>query len=109
MLDIKYHILLPSVQDVGGAVAAAQWQAVLRSVSAREAYRRFYVADILPLKVVEFLVFSRTFPRSIRFGLERVDHYLHLLADTRPGEQPRRECGARATAGLESGRGGRWP
>jgi len=86
ILDIKYHILLPSIQDVGGSVDAAQWQAVLRSVSALMAYRRFYVADILPQKVAEFLIFSPTFPRSILFGLERVDHYLHLLSDTRPGE-----------------------
>lgn len=86
ILDIKYHILLPSLQDVGGSIDAAQWQAVLRSVSALQAYRRFYVADILPGKVAEFLIFSPTFPRSIRFGLERVNHYLHLLSDTRPGE-----------------------
>ncbi len=86
ILDIKYHILLPSVQDVGGAVDAAQWQAVLRSVSALESYRRFYVADILPWKVVEFLIFSPSFPRSILYSLRQVDRYLHLLADTQPGE-----------------------
>ena len=86
ILDIKYHILLPSVQDVGGAVDAAQWQAVLRSVSALESYRRFYVADILPWKVVEFLIFSLSFPRSILYSLRQVDRYLHLLADTQPGE-----------------------
>ncbi|MEI6534694.1 MAG: alpha-E domain-containing protein [Verrucomicrobiaceae bacterium] len=86
ILDIKYHILLPSVQDVGGAVDTAQWQAVLRSVSALKAYRRFHVSDILPWKVVEFIIFSPTFPRSIRYGLQEVDRYLHLLADTGEGE-----------------------
>ena len=35
ILDVKYHILLPSASDVGGAVDTAQWQAVLRSASAR--------------------------------------------------------------------------
>ena len=43
ILDVKYHILLPSAADVGGALDTAQWQAVLRSASALEAYRRFYV------------------------------------------------------------------
>jgi hypothetical protein len=43
ILDVKYHILLPSASDVGGALDTAQWQAVLRSASALEAYRRFYV------------------------------------------------------------------
>jgi uncharacterized alpha-E superfamily protein len=41
ILDVKYHILLPSATDVGGAIDTAQWQAVLRSASALEAYRRF--------------------------------------------------------------------
>lgn len=82
ILDIKYHILLPSVQDVGGAVDAAQWQALLRSTSALEAYRRFHVEDILPKKVSEFLMLSKTFPRSIRFCMGKVDDYLHLLTGT---------------------------
>lgn len=86
ILDLKYHILLPSVTEVGGAIDAAQWQAVLRSASALEAYRHFHIADILPKKVAEFLIFSETFPRSIRFCLERLDHYLHLLSDTATGQ-----------------------
>lgn len=86
ILDIKYHILLPNVTDVGGAVDAAQWQAVLRSVSGLEAYRRFHVMDITPLKVAEFLIFSDVFPRSIRYSLQQVDHYLHLLNDIPAGE-----------------------
>jgi len=80
ILDIKYHILLPSVADVGGAVDAAQWQAILRSVSALEAYRRFHIEDILPGKVAEFLIFSTTFPRSIRYCLQRLDTELHRLS-----------------------------
>jgi len=86
ILDLKYHILLPQVSDVGGAVDAAQWQAVLRSASALEGYRNFHVADIVPWKVVEFLLFSEEFPRAIRFCLQRVDNFLHLLAGTNKGE-----------------------
>lgn len=82
ILDIKYHILLPSVYDVGGAVDSAQWYALLRSASGLEAYRRFHPADVSPAKVAEFLILSDTFPRSIRYCVERVDHYHHLLAGT---------------------------
>jgi len=82
MMDIKYHILLPSVSDVGGALDAAQWQAVLRCASALEGYRHYHVAEVMPRMMASFLIFSETFPRSIRFCLERVNHYLHLLADT---------------------------
>lgn len=81
ILDVKYHILLPKVTDVGGAVDTAQWQAVLRSASALEAYRRFYVAEILPWKVAEFLIFSETFPRSIRYCLEQLSHHLQRISD----------------------------
>jgi uncharacterized alpha-E superfamily protein len=86
LLDIKYHILLPKVTDVGGVVDAAQWHAVLRSASAVEAYRRFYVADIRVSKVVQFLLFENSFPRSLYFCLEQVDHFMHLINGVPMGE-----------------------
>ena len=86
ILDIKYHMLLPKVTDVGGAVDTAQWQAVLRSTSALEAYRRFYVAETVPWKVVVFLVFSDSFPRSIVYCAEQVGAFVHRITDTPPGQ-----------------------
>lgn len=86
LLDIKYHILLPKVSDVGGALDTAQWHAVLRSASAVEAYRRFYVADILYKKVVQFLVSEDSFPRSLVFCLEQMDDFAHLIAHSQPGQ-----------------------
>ncbi len=92
ILDVKYHILLPSAADVGGAVDTAQWQAVLRSASALEAYRRFYVQEILSWKVAEFLIFSDSFPRSIHYCLAQVDELLRrILCET--GPRARTEAG----------------
>ena len=88
ILDIKYHILLPKISDVGGAVDTVQWQALLRSASALEAYRRFFMAEILPKKVAEFLIFSESFPRSIHYCLMCLDDYLHRLTGTGPDEYP---------------------
>lgn len=83
ILDVKYHILLPSATDVGGAVDTAQWQAVLRSASALEAYRRFYVREILAWKAAEFLIFSEAFPRSIHYCVAQVDDFLRrILGET---------------------------
>ncbi len=91
ILDVKYHILLPSAADVGGAVDTAQWQAVLRSASALEAYRRFYVREILPWKVAEFLIFSDSFPRSLHFCVAEIDTFLRrILGET--GARPRTEA-----------------
>jgi uncharacterized alpha-E superfamily protein len=85
MLDVKYHILLPTAADVGGAVDTAQWQAILRSASALEAYRRFYVREILPWKVAEFLIFSPSFPRSLHFCVAQVDDLLRrILGESGP-------------------------
>lgn len=83
ILDVKYHILLPRATDVGGAVDTAQWQAVLRSTSALEAYRRFYVTEILPLKVAEFLVLSESFPRSLRYCLRELECSLSRIGGQR--------------------------
>jgi uncharacterized alpha-E superfamily protein len=97
ILDVKYHILLPHTGDVGGAVDTAQWQAVLRSASALESYHRFYVHEILPWKVAEFLIFSESFPRSLHYCVTQIDRFLcRILAET----GTRR----RTTAGRAAGR-----
>jgi uncharacterized alpha-E superfamily protein len=76
ILDVKYHILLPSVKDVGGAVDYYQWSAVLRSVSAFEAYRKVYRDVITPLKLAELLMLREDIPRSLRFCLKQVSDTL---------------------------------
>jgi uncharacterized alpha-E superfamily protein len=84
LLDVKYHILLPTAADVGGAVDTAQWQAVLRSASALEAYHRFYVQEILPWKVAEFLLFSDSFPRSLHRCVLQLDDSLRRILRDEP-------------------------
>jgi len=88
ILDVKYHILLPSSTDVGGAIDTAQWQAVLRSASALEGYRRFYVHEILPWRVAEFLLFSDSFPRSLHFCALRVDEFLRRITNETKARSP---------------------
>jgi len=65
ILDVKYHILLPSVEDVGGALDYYQWTALLRSVSAVETYRQLYRDQIFPIKVAQLLILERRMPRSL--------------------------------------------
>lgn len=80
ILDVKYHILLPNVKDVGGAVDAVQWSAVLRSCSGHEAYHQAYVDYANPWKVAEFLILSEEFPRSIRFCVGKIDQALRRIS-----------------------------
>jgi len=65
ILDVKYHVMLPSVQDVGGALDYYQWAALLRSVSSFETYRQLYRDQIYPIKVAQLLILERRMPRSL--------------------------------------------
>lgn len=80
ILDLKYHILLPRGEEVGGNVDTVQWQAVLKSCSAFEAYRKIHTGQVTPATVAEFIILHDSFPRSIRFCVEGVDAALHRIS-----------------------------
>ena len=80
ILDVKYHLLLPSGEKVGGNIDTVQWMSVLKSCSALEAYRKIYVGQVAPWKVAEFLITHPEFPRSIRFSVESLDAALHRIS-----------------------------
>jgi uncharacterized alpha-E superfamily protein len=86
ILDIKYHILLPTGEQIGGNVDTIQWMAVLKSCSALEPYRKHYRGQVAPWKVVEFLVKNPTFPRSVLFCVNSVDESLHKITGVDRGE-----------------------
>ncbi len=90
ILDVKYHVLLPSVKDVGGAVDYYQWSAVLRSVSAFEAYRKVYRDVITPIRLAELLVLRDDIPRSLMFCLRQVFETLGHVQNAQSGETLRR-------------------
>jgi len=83
LLDSKYHVLLPSVSDVGGAVDYYHWGAVLRSVSAFRAYHRIYSNVIVPNRVAELLVLRLDMPRSLHACYDRITGNLEPLCDDR--------------------------
>ncbi len=80
ILDVKYHILLPSGERVGGNVDTIQWMAVLRSCSALEAYCKIYFGQVAPWKVAEFLILHDGFPRALRFCVHRFNRALHRIS-----------------------------
>jgi uncharacterized alpha-E superfamily protein len=102
ILDVKYHVLLPSVKDVGGAVDYYQWSAVLRSVAAFEAYRKVYRDVITPLKLAELLILRDDIPRSLRFCLRQVSETLGHVQNAQSGDTVRRA--GQILAGLQYGR-----
>ena len=89
ILDVKYHVLLPSVEDVGGAVDYYQWAAVLRSVSAFESYRKVYRDIITPLRVAELLILRDDMPRSLHACTGEAYAILQQLATPQAAEAVR--------------------
>jgi uncharacterized alpha-E superfamily protein len=84
ILDVKYHLLLPTGERVGGNVDTIQWMSVLKSCSALEAYRKIYVDQVAPWKVAEFIITHPNFPRSIRFCVDSIDEALHCISGSEP-------------------------
>ena len=80
ILDIKYHLLLPSGEKVGGNIDTVQWMSVLRCCSALEAYRKIYFGQVAPWKVAEFIITHSGFPRSIRFCVDCFESALHHIS-----------------------------
>lgn len=80
VLDIKYHILLPYEEQVGGTVDITQWMAVLRSCSAMEAFLKISHGQVTSWGVAQFLLLHDTFPRSIRFCVDGLDLALHSIS-----------------------------
>lgn len=80
VLDIKYHILLPTGEQIGGTVDITQWMAVLRSCSAMEAFLKISHGQVTSWGVAEFLILHDNFPRSLRFCADKLDLALHSIS-----------------------------
>jgi uncharacterized alpha-E superfamily protein len=79
LVDIKYHSLLPAVEDVGTPMDVAQWNALLRSASAYHGYRRVYPQEMTPTTVAGFILLDPDFPRSVRHCIGRIEATLQSL------------------------------
>mgnify|MGYP001282466536 CR=1 FL=1 len=76
LLDVKYHILLPEGEAVGGTVDRDQWTTILQTVSAVNAYRWLYREGLKPWLVTELLILRRELPRSLAACTEEVVQHL---------------------------------
>jgi uncharacterized alpha-E superfamily protein len=67
ILDIKYYLLLPSLNYVGSSFDNGQWETVLRSVGGDRAFSWLNAGQMDARGIVEFLVLDERFPRSLAF------------------------------------------
>ncbi len=80
LLDVKYHILLPEGEKVGGAIDRDQWTTILQTVSAVTAYRWLYNDGLRPADVIDLLIARSELPRSLAASVEETVDVLNLLA-----------------------------
>jgi len=84
VLDVKYHILLPSPQAVGTSLDLIQWAALLKSVSAYDMYRKKN-GKLTPAGISDFLIFDKFFPRSILHCLVEIEGSLRRISGSDSG------------------------
>ncbi len=80
LLDVKYHLLLPDREPVGGGLDYFQWSTLLREVSALTAYRWVYREEVRPWLVADLLLLNRQLPRSVASCYEVIVSNLDALA-----------------------------
>jgi uncharacterized alpha-E superfamily protein len=85
ILDVKYHVLLPRHEGVGGALDYYHWQAILRSVSALRSYHWVYHDRLKPWLVAELLILRPEMPRSLLSCYDEIVRQLELLAEAYGG------------------------
>ena len=81
ILDVKYYVLLPQIEMVGGGVDNVQWGAILRSVSAHRSYRWVYKQNYRPWRIAEYLILNQAMPRSLRSCYDEINSALDDLGD----------------------------
>jgi uncharacterized alpha-E superfamily protein len=93
ILDVKYFLLLPSPDEVGGVLDELQWISLLRSAGAYQMFRQARQQAIEPKAVAAFLLLDPIFPRSVRYCLERITETLRIIRGSAvPGAPDALEC-----------------
>ncbi len=95
LLDVKYHLLLPEGEVVGGTMDRDQWTTILQTVSAVTAYRWLYSEGLSSANVIDLLISRFELPRSLAACVDEVVTLLSQLA-RRTGLQGEADRMARA-------------
>ena len=80
LIDVKYHLLLPEGEKVGGLIDRDQWTTILHTVSANTAYRWLYSEGLKPWLVADLLILRRELPRSAAASVDEVVTHLNAIS-----------------------------
>jgi len=79
LLDTHFSTYSTDDPEPGGSIDYLAWVGLLKSCTAFEAYCKVYTADVQPERIVDFLLLNAEFPRSVRFGVDRVQQALRTV------------------------------
>ncbi|MDF2372785.1 MAG: alpha-E domain-containing protein [Rhizobiaceae bacterium] len=85
LLNVKYYLLLPETEVVGGGRDYHHWMSMLHAVSGLRAYHRYYSGDYASWNIADFLLLNQTFPRSVAFSYRQLDLALSSLEKSHGG------------------------
>src|SRR6201995_1088755 len=104
ILDVKYHVLLPEEEQVGGPLDYFQWTSILRSVSALTAYHWVYRENVKPWLVADLLMLKDEMPRSLASCYENLVQNLDRIANAYGRQGPAQRQARTIRARLENSR-----
>ena len=96
-------MLLPAVSYVGSSLDNAQWDNVLRSLSAERAYRWLNAGRMDPRSIADFLILDGRFPRSLAFCYGKVRSNLESLSREYGAKMPCHDLLTEADSRLRDG------
>jgi uncharacterized alpha-E superfamily protein len=104
ILDVKYHLLLPVQEHVGGPLDYFQWATMLRSVSALTAYHWVYRESLKPWLIADLLILNDQMPRSLASCYENLARNLDHIAQAYGRQGPAQRQARAIRARLENSR-----
>ena len=102
ILDVKYHLLLPPQEHVGGPLDYFQWAAILRSVSALTAYHWVYRESLKPWLIADLLILNDQMPRSLASCYAHLVEHLDNIARTYGRQGPAQRHARQVRTRLEN-------
>ncbi|MAK62019.1 MAG: hypothetical protein CMK09_13685 [Ponticaulis sp.] len=79
ILDVKYHVLLPSLGEIGGSLDHYQWLSLLQAVGVQRAYHFVTKSDVTRKGVAAFLIKNKVNPRSMAYCISSAIRSLETL------------------------------
>jgi uncharacterized alpha-E superfamily protein len=101
ILDMKYYVLLPRTDLIGGEMDIQQWTLILRAASAHRSYRHVYHDRYKAWNIADYLLLRPEMPRSLIFCVGWINRTLEMLEEIYGSRSKAHDAAAEVTAMLE--------